>query len=299
MDNHGSDQVNGPIRLWQDGDIVFLKYSQHFLDKDYKELIASGSGPEINFLPPWRMAAHQEKHLHDFHAFIGTELPPNSPHEHLKLSDPGSKMNKPRASWVYAKNFWTVPYRVLLPWNKVPGRLQVSGESLARLRADIKLKYTVELQNAFARLTTYHMKTGPLQAPRVSQAPYAGKHPKGPAIARHSSSDSEGTLPKACFAAHRSSAMRSQQVYRGGKATQHPNYEPFGCRHASMKSVSETRPHRPRQPYKDHMWINSDFGDTIALNRVAALVEKQINSGHMTSQKTESMNDEITIGTRS
>lgn len=62
---------------------------------------------------------------------------------------------------------------------------------------------------------------------------------------------------------------------------------------------SETRPHRPRQPYKDHMWNNSDFGDTIALNRVAALVEKQINSGHMTSQKTESMNDEITIGTRS
>ncbi|KAK2610874.1 hypothetical protein N8I77_004267 [Diaporthe amygdali] len=275
MDNHGSDQVNGPIRLWQDGDIVFLKYSQHFLDKDYKELIASGyvhrqatghpviilqagsgraivtpvtaysSGPEINFLPPWRMAAHQEKHLHDFHAFIGTELPPNSPHEHLKLSDPGSKMNKPRASWVYAKNFWTVPYRALLPWNKVPGRLQVSGESLARLRADIKLKYSVELQNAFARLTTYHMKTGPLQAPRVSQAPYADKHPRAQIPRATAHRTQQGTLPKACSAAHRSSAIRSQQVYRGGKATQYPTYEPFGCRHASTKSVSFPPAMRP------------------------------------------------------
>lgn len=170
-------------RTWQDGEIAFLKSSEYFSTKDYRELIASGhlhpkatshpviileagptraivttvtafsSGPENNFLPPWRMSAHHGKHLDDFHAFIGTELPPNSPNAHLKLSDPGAKMNKPQASWVYIKHFVTVPYTVLLQWNKVPQQLRVSEESLAQLKTDIKRKYSFQLRSARSRLT--------------------------------------------------------------------------------------------------------------------------------------------------
>ncbi|KAL2290725.1 hypothetical protein FJTKL_14729 [Diaporthe vaccinii] len=168
MNNQSSSKASRANRTWQDGEIAFLKSSEYFLAKDHQHLIASGhlhvkatghpviilkagpgraivttitafnSGPQNNFLPPWRMRAHQEKHLDDYHAFIGTQLPPKSPNAHLKLSDSGAKMNKPRASWVYIKHLYTVPYTVLLRWNKVPQQLRVSEESLAQLRADIE-----------------------------------------------------------------------------------------------------------------------------------------------------------------
>ncbi|KAG6363386.1 hypothetical protein INS49_008485 [Diaporthe citri] len=173
MNNRSSSQASSANRIWQDGEIAFLKGSEHFSAKDYQDLIASGhlhpkaarhpviiltagpgraivttvtafnSGPQNNFLPPWRMLAHQEKNLDDYHAFIGTKLPPQSPNAHLKLSDSAAKMNKPRASWVYIKHLYTVPYTVLLRWDKVIQQLRVSEGSLAQLRADIERNYGV------------------------------------------------------------------------------------------------------------------------------------------------------------
>ncbi|KAI7781158.1 hypothetical protein LA080_015162 [Diaporthe eres] len=157
MNNQSSSKASRANRTWQDGEIAFLKSSEYFLAKDHQHLIASGhlhvkatghpviilkagpgraivttitafnSGPQNNFLPPWRMRAHQEKHLDDYHAFIGTQLPPKSPNAHLKLSDSGAKMNKPRASWVYIKHLYTVPYTVLLRWNKLRSLLHLMG----------------------------------------------------------------------------------------------------------------------------------------------------------------------------
>lgn len=170
-------------RNWQDGEIAFLKSHETFLNKDHRDLVASGylprgatnhpviilqagpdraivttvsaynSGADTNFLPPWRMFAHRDKHYDDFHAFVGTKLPPRSTHDHLRLCNPGAKMNKPQASWVYIKSFFTVPYSVLIPWNRVPQQLRVSKESLMQLRADIQRKYRVQLQDAKSRLT--------------------------------------------------------------------------------------------------------------------------------------------------
>lgn len=184
MYRHSSYQSGTAKHIWQDGDIAFLKNYKTFLEKDHRDLIASGylhrgatnhpvillqagsgraivttvtafnSGAETNFCPPWRMPVHRHKHLDDFHAFTGTELPPNSRHSHLQLCDPGAKMNKPQASWVYIKHFFTVPYTVLLRWNKVPQQLAVSKESLTQLRADIERKYSVQLRDSRSRLTT-------------------------------------------------------------------------------------------------------------------------------------------------
>lgn len=191
MNIQSSRQAGGAKRTWQNGEIAFLKSSNYFLPKDYQDLIASGhlhpkatshpviilqagsggaivttvtafsSGPQNNFLPPWRMFAHREKQSDDFHAFIGTKLPPNSPNAHLKLSDSAAKMNKPRASWVYIKHFFTVPYTVLIQWDKVPQQLRVSDESLAQLRADIDRKYHSQLQIARSRLTACPMSVEP------------------------------------------------------------------------------------------------------------------------------------------
>lgn len=204
MNNQSSSQASAANRTWQDGEIAFLKSSEYFLPKDYQDLIASGhlhpkatghpviilkagpgraivttvtafnSGPENNFLPPWRKRAHQEKHLDDYHAFIGTKLPPNSPNAHLKLSDSGAKMNKPRASWVYIKHLFTVPYTVLLRWDKVPQQLRVSAESLAQLRADIERKYSSQLRDARSRMTACPQAAEsipPHGTPQARQAP--------------------------------------------------------------------------------------------------------------------------------
>lgn len=207
MAKQSSSQAN---RTWQDGEIAFLKSSKYFSPKDYRELITSGhlhpkatshpviileaghgraivttvtafsSGPENNFFPPWRMSAHREKHLDDFYAFIGTELPPNSPNTHLKLSDSGAKMNKPRASWVYIEQFFTVPYTVLLQWNKVPQQLRVSEESLAQIRTDIERKYSFQLRRARSKLTACVIGAKPTQPQGPPQARQAPQRPRAP-----------------------------------------------------------------------------------------------------------------------
>lgn len=201
MQSHRSNRAHGASRPWQDGEIAFLKSCDYFQPKDHRNLIASGylhpkatshpviileaiascaivttvtafnSGPHNKFFPPWRMLAHQEKHLDDYYAFIGTELPRNSRNTHLKLSDSGAKMNKPQASWVYIKNFFTVPYTVLLPWDKVPQQLRVSEESLAQLRADIERKYSFQLQSARSRLTAIPQAAKHAPARGIPQAP--------------------------------------------------------------------------------------------------------------------------------
>lgn len=208
MKNQSSSKASPANRTWQDGEIAFLKSSEYFLAKDHQHLIASGhlhpkaaghpviilkagpdraivttitafnSGPQNNFLPPWRMHAHQEKHMDDYHAFIGTQLPPKSPNAHLKLSDSGAKMNKPRASWVYIKHLYTVPYTVLLRWDKVPQQLRVSEESLAQLRADIERKYSSQLRDARSRLTACPIAAESTPPHGTSQARQAPQHPR-------------------------------------------------------------------------------------------------------------------------
>lgn len=219
MNSQSPSQASATNRTWQDGEIAFLKSSEYFLAKDYQDLIASGhlhlkatshpviilkagpgraivttvtafnSGPQNNFLPPWRMLAHQEKRLDDYHAFIGTDLPPKSPNAHLKLSDSGAKMNKPRASWVYIKHLYTVPYTVLLRWDKVPQQLRVSEESLAQLRADIERKYSSQLRDAKSRLTACPKTTESTAPQRTSQARQTLQRPRpqqrSPAPYRH------------------------------------------------------------------------------------------------------------------
>ena len=216
MNRHSSDQAGGANNPWQDGDIAFLKSCEYFLPEDHQDLIASGylhpkatshpviilqagagraivttvtafsSGPQTNFCPPWRMRVHQDKRLDDFHAFFGTELPPNSRHAHLKLSDSEGKMNKPQASWVYIKHFFTVPYTVLLRWNRVPQQLRVSEESLVQLRADIEWKYSSQLRKARSGLTACSQATkssphlGTSQALQAPRCPRAHRSRPGP-----------------------------------------------------------------------------------------------------------------------
>ncbi|KAL1870477.1 hypothetical protein Daus18300_005165 [Diaporthe australafricana] len=241
MHNHSPNRASRPNRPWQDGDIAFLQDCNRFHDQDYKELIASGyiqpkatshpviilqagpgraivtpvsaysSGPQVNFCPPRRMSFHREKHLDDFHAFNGTELPPKTNHSHLRLSDPGAKMNKPKASWVYVKSFWTVPDRVLLRWNSVPGRLQVSQESLEQLRGDIERKYSTRLRDAKFRLTTSSMAAESPRSTTTSSARQAPRH----TMDQHSRSavwkPQQGAFPKTTAPAFptRPAAMRS------------------------------------------------------------------------------------------
>ncbi|ROV99953.1 hypothetical protein VMCG_06262 [Cytospora schulzeri] len=186
MHSHGSKHFSsasksGPQHIWQDGDVAFLKTSNAFNLRDYDDLIGSrymhekatchpviilkaasggaivtpvtafSSGTENNFLPPWQQKYHRRKCLDDFRAFVGTRRP-NNKHASLKLADPKMQMPKPQASWVYLGHFWAVPYSVLGWFNKAPSLLQVSKDSLAQLRQDIKQKYESQLRDALDRL---------------------------------------------------------------------------------------------------------------------------------------------------
>lgn len=282
MNRHSSDKAAGANSPWQDGDIAFLKSCEYFLPKDQKDLIISGylhpkatshpviilqagdsraivttvtafnSGPQTNFRPPWRMRYHQEKRLDDFHAFFGTELPPNSRHAHLKLSDSKAKMNKPQASWVYIKHFFTVPYTVLLSWNKVPQQLRVSDESLVQLRADIEWKYSSQLREARSRLTTCplaakstltHGTVQPLQAPRCPRAHQSQPRPYRPQQQVHQ-------RPGALAPTTRYSACGPQHTFYE-KSPAHQHIARNSRNHAVSANNASTHPammHSWRQP---------------------------------------------------
>lgn len=156
-------------------------------------ITAFSSGADNNFLPPWQQVYHRHKSLDDFRAFTGTKRP-NNKHASLQLADPKMKSKlpfaclvapislsledkiltlvvlflvpKPRASWVYLRHFWTVPNSVLGWFNKAPGLLKISKDSLAQVRQDIKQKYDSQLQDALDRLGA-----SPAVAPTSAHAP--------------------------------------------------------------------------------------------------------------------------------
>jgi hypothetical protein len=87
-------------------------------------------------------------------------------------------MNKPRASWVYIKHFYTVPYRVLMRWNKVSQQLTVSTASLTQLRADIERKYSVQLRDAMSRLTACPRASEPTSCYSTNRTRHIPPHPQ-------------------------------------------------------------------------------------------------------------------------
>lgn len=135
---------------WVAGQVAFLKTSAAFSRKDYDNLIASryihegatchpvivlaanngqaivtcvsahGSGPENNYLAPWKQLRINERFRRgdDFRSFVGSELPANSRHAALRLV-PGQQMPKPRASWVNIQKIYCVPFSVLGFFDKV------------------------------------------------------------------------------------------------------------------------------------------------------------------------------------
>ena len=113
---------------WIEGDIAFLRPHQEFEKRDFKALIRSrqlqkgatghpviilrrpsptaahvlvtpvsaySSGPDNDFLPPWKQRKHRSKAMYDFRAISGSVRPRNE-HAHLFL-ETGS-MPKPKAS---------------------------------------------------------------------------------------------------------------------------------------------------------------------------------------------------------
>ncbi|ROW10811.1 hypothetical protein VPNG_05343 [Cytospora leucostoma] len=223
-----------PHRVWQDGDIAFLKTCDAFSPKDYNDLIASGyihekatchpviilkaqsgraiitpvtafsSSAENNFLPPWQQFYHRHKSTDDFRAFAGTKRP-NNKHAPLRLADSRMQMPKPRASWVYIRHFWTVPVAVLGRFNKAPGLLQVSRESVAELRRDIKQRCDGQLRDALDRLGAAPGATPEALAPAPGHASSARvAATRGPAP--------EDTRPVTCSHHAPVVAARAQQA---------------------------------------------------------------------------------------
>ncbi|KAK7745504.1 hypothetical protein SLS53_003002 [Cytospora paraplurivora] len=222
-----------PQRSWQDGDIAFLKTCNAFSPRDYNDLIGSGyihekatchpviilkaqsgraiitpvtafsSSAENNFLPPWQQFYHRHKNIDDFRAFVGTKRP-NSTHAPLSLADSKMQMPKPRASWVYIRHFWTVPVAVLGRFNKARGLLQVSRESVAELRRDIRQRCDSQLRDALDRLGAPPGAT-PTLAPAPGHAPSARvAAARGPAP--------EATRPVTCSHPAPAIAARPQQA---------------------------------------------------------------------------------------
>lgn len=279
MNNQNSNPTGRASHPWHDGEIAYLKSCEYFHPNDHQDLISSGylhpkatshpviilkagagraivttvtafnSGPQNNFLPPWRMLAHRGKRLDDFHAFIGTELPPNSPNAHLKLSDSGAKMNKPKASWVYIQQFFTVPYTVLLRWDKVPQRLRVSQKSLAQLRADIERKYSFQLQIARSRLTASSMAAEPTPRRVVSEARQAPQCPRAQQPRPSPNQHQQRVLPMASASAPTTEPpARSPQRLSYTKVTAQQDITKTSCRQAA--STTGVSIHSWRQPIK-------------------------------------------------
>ncbi|KAK7750761.1 hypothetical protein SLS62_007313 [Diatrype stigma] len=152
---------------WREGEIAFLKSHEEFSNKDYEDLIISGqvhkgatnhpviilkrhspsathvlvtsvsaygSGPDNDFLPPWKQPRHRHKAADDFRAFLGSASPTRErPHF---LLEAGS-MPKPQASWVYVQRVYLVPVSTLKFFNKANRILCMEQDSLADLRQHI------------------------------------------------------------------------------------------------------------------------------------------------------------------
>ncbi|KAI1662217.1 hypothetical protein F4813DRAFT_396908 [Daldinia decipiens] len=145
---------------WQDGDIAFLRPHYEFPKAVYNALIntnylhrkatnhpviilehsmdsrfylvttisAYNSGPENDYLPPWRQPHHRNKYRYDFRAFKGSVRPDNR-RDFLRLEgkDP---LPKPKTSWVYTRSAFVVPSSILREFDKFQGVPRMTQKSL-------------------------------------------------------------------------------------------------------------------------------------------------------------------------
>ena len=181
----------GPYHHWQEGEIAFLQPASAFSDKDYADLItpkpghrlgqipskatghpviilkrlsaasahvlvtpvsAYSSGPDNNFLPPWRQHYHRRKDPNDFRSFLGCERY-STDRPSLYLAD-GRSMPKPRASWLNIQSAFVVPLNVISTFTKSRHLLRVQQESLDELRSHMAAK--CHQWNEATRLLVHH-----------------------------------------------------------------------------------------------------------------------------------------------
>ncbi|KAI0849704.1 hypothetical protein F5Y00DRAFT_261149 [Daldinia vernicosa] len=156
---------------WQDGDIAFLKSHyefskevnhglintnylpqkatnhpviilEHSEDSKYylvTTISAYHSGPENNYLPPWRQQRHRNKDRYDFRAFKGS-VTPDHRREFLRLEG-GCLLPKPKTSWVYTRGAFVVPSSTLKEFDKFDksqGAPRMTKKSLNDLLEHIK-----------------------------------------------------------------------------------------------------------------------------------------------------------------
>jgi hypothetical protein len=153
---------------WAEGDIAYLKRIDQFtqkqielleLDKEYPlhtaatnhpviilqkgnptskgqfylvcTVSAYSSGPENNYLAPWKQFVHYAKNPESFRSFAGSEIyqPRGKAQEAALQLKQGQRMPKPKTSWVYTKHAWIVPESVLGPFKGSPYQLEMTKES--------------------------------------------------------------------------------------------------------------------------------------------------------------------------
>ncbi|KAI1436443.1 hypothetical protein GGR50DRAFT_235860 [Xylaria sp. CBS 124048] len=153
-----------PPPQWNTGDIAFLKPSDMFSCEERAELIdtrrlplkalthpviildkssdskdymvttvsAYSSGPDNNFLAPWKQIHHRRKDANSFRAFEGSEKPKGNNFQYLNLAD-SKQWPKRKTSWVNAQSVYLVPASVLVRYDKSPCQLRMDPASLQDL----------------------------------------------------------------------------------------------------------------------------------------------------------------------
>ncbi|KAI0518096.1 hypothetical protein F5B22DRAFT_645347 [Xylaria bambusicola] len=162
-----SQRRQNDTRVWQIGDIAFLKPYEQFNETEHLDsgrvhskatnhpviildrssdmrrftvttVSAYSSGEDNDYLPPWEQACHRMKDINSFRAFYGSQKP-NGNSRHLHLAD-GKMWPKPKTSWVYIHHWSVVPASVLIQYDKPRCQLRMAPESLQDLLADMNTK---------------------------------------------------------------------------------------------------------------------------------------------------------------
>ncbi|RYO98799.1 hypothetical protein DL764_006987 [Monosporascus ibericus] len=162
---------------WKEGEIAYLKPASEFKAQDYESCIQSkevderatghpviilkrhspaathvivtpvtafSSGPENDFLPPWKQRYHASKAHDDFRAFLGCARPTDK-RAHLLLE--AASMPKPKTSWVYVQSVYLVPVSTLQFFNKVNIVLRMKQDSFADLRSHMYARNSTKIDS--------------------------------------------------------------------------------------------------------------------------------------------------------
>ncbi|KAI1644201.1 uncharacterized protein F4817DRAFT_319087 [Daldinia loculata] len=111
--------------------VIILEHSEDSKYYLVTTISAYGSGPENDYLPPWRQPQHRDKDRYDFRAFKGSATP-DYRRDFLQLEG-GYFLPKPKTSWVYTRSAFVVPSSILIKFDKFQGIPRMTQKSLKDL----------------------------------------------------------------------------------------------------------------------------------------------------------------------